>query len=298
MSLLTIGALQQDLAAVGTALRQVTAVVRTGAGRRGRAPGGQGSGIVWSADGTIVTNAHVATGGDATVELPDGRTVDARLVARDARRDLALLRIDLPSTPDAPLPAATIGDPSALRPGAIVVALGHPLGVPHALAVGVAHAGGAGAPRLIRADIRLAPGNSGGPLADAGGRVLGVNSMIVGGLGVAVSVDEVRRFLAAQSPRPALGATLRSVAVRVADAAPTTGLLVLETTGRGAAERAGIAPGDVLLGHAGRPFASADDLLDLLGDAGPGASLRLDVGRGGRRITCVVELGEARARAA
>jgi len=153
----------------------------------------------------------------------------------------------------------------------------------------------------VRADIRLAPGNSGGPLADATGRIVGVNSMIAGGLGVAISVDEIRRFTASLRPRPSLGATLRSVAVRRHDApqapsgasvsAISHALLVLETTAGGAAEQGGIIAGDVLLGHAGRPFDSPDDLLALLVDAGPGAILRLDVGRAGRRITREITLG-------
>ena len=289
MSILSSASIQQDLAGVEAVLRAVTAVVRTAGGRRG----GHGSGIVWSDDGTIVTNAHVAVDERADVELADGTRVEARLVARDAGRDLALLQTTpLPVTP--PL----LGEPAALRPGQVVVALGHPLGIAHSLTFGIVHAvSGTGRdgrrPSLIRADIRLAPGNSGGPLADATGRIVGVNSMIAGGLGVAISIDEVRRFTAAHRPRPSLGATLRSVAVRRPDAPDALGqaLLVLETTAGGAAERGGIIPGDVLLGHAGRPFDSADDLLALLVAAGPGGTLRLDVGRAGRRTVREFTLG-------
>lgn len=179
-----------------------------------------------------------------------------RVALRDERRDLALLRLD-PDSIQGTLPAATIGEPSQLRPADVVVALGHPLGVEHALALGVVHA----APNTdhspyVVADIKLAPGNSGGPLTDARGRIVGVNSMIVGGLGVAISVDAVRGMLAA-------------------------------------AARAGIIQGDLLFGHAGQPFTSPSDLERLLRDAGPGAVLRLDVGRGGKRMTCDVTLGPA-----
>jgi serine protease Do len=128
-----------------------------------------------------------------------GRALRAELVARDPRRDLAVLAVDATD-----LPAAVPGDPAALRVGELVVAFGHPLGVSNALALGIVHAPSrAAAPggRLaddawVRADVRLAPGNSGGPLADIRGRVVGINTLIYSGLGVAVSVTEVRRFLA------------------------------------------------------------------------------------------------------
>lgn len=190
MSILFASKLQGELARIAAALRRSTVVIESGG--RGR---GHGSGIIWSDDGLLVTNAHVARHGTAVVTLADGTTAGARLVARDPRRDLALLRIDGDARGGA---AATIGDPSTLRTGDVVLALGHPLGVPHALTLGVVHTvtHSAKAP-YVAADIRLAPGNSGGPLADAQGRVVGVNCMVVGGLGVAVSVDAVRRLVSA-----------------------------------------------------------------------------------------------------
>lgn len=191
----------EDLAAVARALRRVIVVVSDA--RRGPLPGsaGRGSGIVWASDGTIVTNAHVATADRVAVRFADGRETSAQVVARDRRRDLALLRVD-PTILD-PLPVPIIGTPDRLPAGALVVALGHPLGVEHALALGVVYA----APNsrrspYIAADIRLAPGNSGGPLADARGRIVGVNSMIVGGLGVAVSTEIVQRAVARLVDRP------------------------------------------------------------------------------------------------
>ena len=307
MSILATAEIQQDLATIGAALREITVVIRAarhpgerGDGRRSQTPTGQGSGIVWSADGLVVTNAHVATSERLAVELATGRSAESQLVARDPSRDLAVLRVD-PAAFGGPLRAAALGEPSRLRPGELVVALGHPLGVAHSLSLGVVHTTGRTSwqgdsvvtPALIHTDIRLAPGNSGGPLADVRGRVLGVNAMIAGGLGVAVSVDEVRRLLLASQPRPRLGATLRPVSVRLRTEPETVGLLVLETTRQGAAGRAGIQPGDVLLGHAGRPFHAPDELLALLHDAGPGGALRLDVGRAGRRLSVTVELGPA-----
>lgn len=293
---------QHDLEGVAESLRRVTVVVHSDAasgGRGGRrASTGQGSGIVWTED-SVVTNAHVATGDAARITLPDGRSARAAVVARSKRTDLALLRMEPLSTGAplaAPLAAPVLGDPSTLRVGELVVALGHPLGVEHSLALGVVHA--APDPRrspYLVADIRLAPGNSGGPLADARGRIVGVNSMIVGGLGVAVSVDAVHRLAASLVPRPTLGVELRPVRVRIpaGAAAESTALLVLTAAPTGAAARAGILQGDLLLGHAGRPFGAADDLVRLLRDAGAGGTVRLDVGRAGRRTSVTVQLGHA-----
>ena len=174
-------------AALAPRLGRITVEVRgPGRGARGHAVG---SGIVWHPDGLVLTNAHVATG-DVTVVLADGGARPARLVARDPRRDLAALVIDASG-----LPAAEIGDSGALRVGEVVLAVGNPWGLVRALSAGLVHAV---SPRAIHADLRLAPGNSGGPLADAEGHVVGLNTMIVGGLAVAVPSREARRFVREQ----------------------------------------------------------------------------------------------------
>ena len=284
-----------DLDAIARELRSITVTVRDARSRRdSRRGGGQGAGIIWASDGTVVTNAHVAVADSVVVTLADGGDAPARVVARDRRRDLAVLRIEATPFGATGLRAATLGEPSTLRPGQVVLALGHPLGVEHALSLGVVHAAPKpGRSPYLVADIRLAPGNSGGPLADASGRVVGVNSMIVGGLGVAISVDVVRTMLAGENQRPSLGVQLRPVRVRIPAAATdiSVGMLVLALDPRGAAARSGIMQGDVLLGHAGRPFASGAELTTLLRDCLPGTVLRLDVGRGGRRLTCEVITG-------
>lgn len=155
-----------------------------------------GSGVVWGAGGLIITNAHVARS-PVRVILPDGRAVSGQLLARDRECDLAAIVLG-----GADPPATIVGDSDRLRVGELVVAVGHALGLPAALTTGVIHAI---APRgqgsaFIRADVRLAPGNSGGPLADARGRVVGINTMVVDGLACAVPSRVVERFLAAVRP--------------------------------------------------------------------------------------------------
>jgi serine protease Do len=308
----TTPALERDLAAVVARLRRSTVAVLPAARARG-GPGGAaatiGAGIVWSADGHVVTNAHVARADVVRVALADGRQAPGRVVARDARRDLALLQVEHDD-----LEPALPGRPAEARSGEVVIAHGHPLGVRDASAIGILHAGPAtGARRpgrvgtlpagalpaavLLQADIRLAPGNSGGPLADVHGRVLGVNTLIANGMGVAVSIDEVRHLEAMVAPRPRLGVTLRPVAVREGGAAapPRTASLVLAVEPDGAAARGGLRPGDVVLGTTAAALDGPEALLDALRAAGGGGTLPLVIGRDGRRLTLDLRLPAATA---
>ena len=169
-------------------LAGITVEVR-GRGRDSSAGAPAGAGVVWRPDGLILTNAHVAKGA-VSIVLPDRRVLPARVAARDLALDLAALVVEATG-----LSAAEIGDSDALRIGELVVAVGNPFGVVRALSAGLVHATGR---RFIEADLRLAPGNSGGPLADARGRVVGLNAMIVGGLAVAVPSREARQFVREQ----------------------------------------------------------------------------------------------------
>lgn len=192
-------------------LRRVTVRIHARA-RRGE---GMGSGVLWSRHGLVVTNAHVARGSRCAIELHDGRETSADVVARDERRDLAVLRLDMATIASSgALPQAAIGDPRALRVGELVVAVGNPLGVTGAVNAGVVHALPHGTP-FIRTDVRLAPGNSGGPLATMAGEVVGVNAMIVNGLGIAIASHSIERFLREQV-FAALGAGARAAGSRVA----------------------------------------------------------------------------------
>jgi serine protease Do len=176
MSAVTAAPVAAAAAALAARLAGITVEVRShGRGSSAGAPAG--AGVVWCGDGLILTNAHVAEG-PVTVVLPDRRVLRARLAARDVEHDLAALVVEATG-----LSAAEIGDSDALRVGELVLAIGNPHGVVRALSAGLVHAAGR---RFIQADLRLAPGNSGGPLADARGRVVGLNAMIVGGLAVAV----------------------------------------------------------------------------------------------------------------
>jgi serine protease Do len=159
-----------------------------------RSPAGGGAGIIWGGAGLVVTNAHcVRKNGSLTIGV-DGETHSAELIAFARDHDLALIH-----APSVSGPLLELRDVDTLRPGELVFAYGHPLGVSHSLAMGALHGvvrdKRSGDPRFIAADIRLAPGNSGGPLVDAEGKLVGINSMIVGGLGVAIPAGVVHAFV-------------------------------------------------------------------------------------------------------
>src|SRR5262249_20273905 len=147
-----------------------------------------------SSMGYVVTNAHVVRGRNAMVQLWDGRKFPAKLLALARRHDLALLKIDTLG-----LPSASFADSSKLRSGELVLAVGNPLGFTGAVSTGVIHAlgpyNGLGRNNWVQADVRLAPGNSGGPLADAQGRVIGINTMVASGLALAIPSNVVVDFL-------------------------------------------------------------------------------------------------------
>ena len=233
---------------------------------------GHGSGIIvksgansaLKSDAVIVTNAHVAAVGPPAVTLWDGRSFQARIDALDRRRDLALLRIPVSDSDD--LPAAVLGDSNRLRPGEFVIAIGNPLGFMGALTAGIVHAvgplSGLGPRKWIQAGVRLAPGNSGGPLADAAGTVVGVNTMVAGRLGLAVPSNEVARLLSGNQPQ-LLGVVLQPVPLAI-EGRERLGLRIVEILPDSAASRASLLPGDILVGIGGRPLGSLDDLEEAL----------------------------------
>ena len=252
---------------VAERLRRST--VHIGSGGRGHGSGiivqpGASVNSALKSGAVIVTNAHVAAVGLPAVTLWDGRSFQARIDALDRRRDLALLRIPASDSDD--LPAAALGDSNRLRPGELVVAIGNPLGFIGALTAGVVHAvgplPGLGPRKWIQAGVRLAPGNSGGPLADAAGTVVGVNTMVAGRLGLAVPSNEVARLLSGNQPQ-LLGVVLQPVPLSI-EGRERLGLRIQETLPDSAASRASLLPGDILVGIGGRPLGSLEDLEEAL----------------------------------
>jgi serine protease Do len=278
---------------IAESLRRSTVMIHAG----GR---GNGSGVIWSSDGVIVTNAHVAQRRQLRVQLWDSRELDATVIASDPFRDVASLRVR-----GSNLPAAAIGKSSLLRPGELAIAIGNPMGFVGALTTGVIHnvgpLPGLGPQHWVQAGVRLAPGNSGGPLADAAGRVIGINTMVAGRLALAIPSDAVVEFLAGgtsnrQTTDNWLGVTLYPVRVprNGNRGAKTFGLVVLNVETESPAARASLLPGDILLGAEDRPFSVLEDLSRALRGEGS-RTLRLEFLRGDysriRRVT--VQIGNS-----
>lgn len=275
---------QSDLLAaageeLASTLKAVLVAVRT--------RGGGGSGTIWSDDGLVVTNSHVVPGDEAELALPDGRRLRARLTARDPELDLAALRVEATG-----LRAAKPADSDAVRVGQLAFAIGNPWGARGALTAGVITGKGAASPEngvpleeAIRADVRLAPGNSGGPLADAEGRVIGINSMIAGGMAIAVPANTVERFLSGGVPGAAfLGISGRVIPLPPAIAASFqardgAGLLVTGVAPGSPAVAAGLIPGDVIV-RLDRVRGGAGPVARGLQRLQPGRSLHLEFLRG------------------
>jgi serine protease Do len=275
-----LGALSGALADLAQQLRPSVVGVRV-------AGHGGGAGVIWDADGLVITNAHVARAEHLEVVLEGGRALAATIVARDPARDLAALRVTATG-----LPAAPVGDSAALRVGELVFAMGHPLGEPHAVALGMVtsvgrsvEVGGEQLPDAVQADLALYPGNSGGPLADARGRVVGINSMVVPPrLALAVPSAVVARFLA-PGGRVRMGVRTQRVAlppplVRRLGLPQEEALIVVEVLPGEPAAAAGLLPGDVLLAVDSTVLDSPSVLAERL-DAVGERPARLDLLRGG-----------------
>jgi serine protease Do len=224
---------------------------------------GGGSGIAL-ADGRVVTNCHVVTGRQPVIESWDGTTVRARIVKTDRSRDLALLQTESLPT----VPAVLCSDPP--QSGQPVIAVGNPLGFVGAVSTGMIHRVGSirglGLAQWIQSNLRLAPGNSGGPLSDIHGQLVGVNTMIAGPFALAIPAGTVQSFLSANSQPSALGVTVRPVSIRGDKI--RFGLILLEVERDSAADRASLLQGDVLVSIDDDPLRSPDDLYKAISRGG------------------------------
>ena len=269
------------------------------AGRRGR-----GTGVVWSTDGLIVTAEHVVAHDDGIlVRLGDGRQIDAALVGRDPTTDIAVLRVR-----DAALQAPNWADLTSLRTGNLVLALGRPgqtvratLGIVSVLGEAWQTPAGGRIDRYLEADVRLYPGFSGGPLIDAGGNVLGVNTAgLRRGGSLTVVSPTVRRVVEALSThgrirRGYLGIATQPVrlAQAVAEQAQQRhGLLVLEVEPGSPAERGGLLLGDTLLTVAGQPVRYPEELFGVLSADRIGTSVPARILRAGAVVDLLLTVGE------
>ena len=262
---------------------------------------GTGAGVIWDADGLVLTNHHVVAGGrrgaQIRVVLQDDRAFDAEIVKRGQTLDLALLRIK--DTP-ADLPAAPAGDSDKLRVGDLVYAIGHPWGRLGTVTAGIVSGlgvvrGPVGRTRYIQSDVVLAPGNSGGPLLNARGEVVGINAMIFGRLALSIPSNAASTWLAgAIERRPRLGVQILPVELptflrRMNPGTPEAGLIVAAIEGGSPAERAGLLVGDVLLGVDDEAPHDVESLLGAIAHAGD--AVRLGVMRGGKISFVDVNLG-------
>lgn len=285
------------------------AVVAVGR-RRDQESGGVGSGVLVSREGHALTNSHVVGGQNRVfVTTHDGDALDAEVVGDDPATDLALLRVAARD-----LPAASLGESAALQVGQLVVAVGNPYGFQSTVTTGVVSAQGRSLRsqqgRLIENVVQhtapLNPGNSGGPLVDSLGRVVGINTAIIvmaQGLGFAVPADTARWVVGevlahgrVRRPKLGLSLTMRPVGRELArrlDLLVETAVEVAGVERAGAAGRAGIQPGDLVVGIDGRIVAGLDDVHRLLLRAG-GEAVTLSVVRGARQFDVEVQprLGE------
>jgi S1-C subfamily serine protease len=257
------------------------------------------TGIVWSADGLVITAAHTLRRPDVEVTLPGGQSQEASVVGRDPGTDLALLKLEA-----ADLPVPTWADPEGLRVGQVVLALGWPgknlrasLGILSNVAGEWRTPMGGRLERYVQPDVSLYPGFSGGPLADAEGRFVGLNTQALRrGLALTLTLPTLRRVAEALQKhggvrRGYLGVSAQPVRLPEG-AGQSVGLLLVSVEAGGPAEQAGLLVGDVLLALDGRPLVRLEELLGILGELPGGTEVQVRLWRGGQIHEQGVKLGE------
>jgi serine protease Do len=274
---------------------------------------GQGSGFIVSPDGLIMTNAHVVRdASEVIVKLTDRREFKAKVLGSDAKTDVAVLRIDAKNLPTVPL-----GSARDLKVGEWVLAIGSPFGFENSVTAGVVSAKGRSLPDdslvpFIQTDVAVNPGNSGGPLFNSRGEVVGINAQIYSrsggyqGLSFAIPIElasQVKDQIVAtgQAQHARLGVTIQEVNQTLADSFGLDrpeGALVSGVETGGPADQAGLKAGDVIRRVNGRPIVASGDLPALIGQARPGEQVQLDIWRQGRAEQLSARLGDASARTA
>jgi len=283
-------------AVVNVEVHQKAGRARSGEPRERR---GGGSGFVFTPDGLILTNSHVVhDAARIAVALADGRRMPATLIGDDPASDLAIVRLDRPGFEEPGLTVAALGDSQRLRVGQVVIAIGAPYGFQSTVTAGVVSALGRSlrsySGRLlddvIQTDASLNPGNSGGPLVDSAGRVVGVNTATIlpaQGICLAIGINTAK-FVASRLLREGrirrsfIGVSAQTVpvhrrVVRFYDLPKETGALVLSVEDPSPAKRAGLREADIIVALEGQPVAGVDDLQRLLTEVRVGVSSTLTV---------------------
>lgn len=278
-----------------------------GGGKPERGRTSLGSGFIISSDGYVLTNAHVVAQADRiTVQLHDNRQFDAKVVGTDKPTDVALLDIDASG-----LPTVDIGDSSKLEVGQWLLAIGSPFGLDYTATQGIVSALGRSLPNdtytpFIQTDVAVNPGNSGGPLFNGSGRVMGINSQIFSrsggymGLSFAVPINTAMDIVQqlkedGKVERGYLGVSIQPVDRGLAESFgldKPRGALVADVVANGPAAAAGLKPGDVILRFAGEPVKDAGSLPPMVGQRSPGEPVEVRIVRDGERMTLDVELGK------
>ncbi len=268
---------------------------------------GEGSGFIVSADGYILTNAHVVKDADeVVVKLIDKRKFTAKVIGADARTDVAVIKITAGN-----LPVVKLGDPARLRVGEAVAAIGSPFGFENSVTAGIVSAKGRSLPSenyvpYLQTDVAINPGNSGGPLFNMKGEVVGINSQIYSrsggyqGLSFAIPIDIAMEVMGqlkngGKISRGWLGVVIQEVTSDLADSFGLDrprGALVAQVQPDTPAQKAGLQPADVILAFNGKPVEDSGDLPRLVGMSKPGTKLPLTVWRKGKSLQLNVVLGE------
>ncbi len=266
-----------------------------------------GSGFIISADGYILTNAHVVEAAeDITVKLNDKREFKAKVIGADKRTDVAVIKIEASG-----LPAVKIGDPERLKVGEWVLAIGSPFGFESTVTAGIVSAKGRSLPQenyvpFIQTDVAINPGNSGGPLFNLKGEVVGINSQIYSrtggfmGLSFAIPIDvamDITHQLrtTGRVSRGRIGVVIQEVTKELAESfglPKAAGALVNSVEKGGSADKAGLEPSDVILKFDGKTVNSSADLPRMVAQTRPGSKVTMQIWRKGAAKDVTVTVGE------